>query len=143
MRQAFPRAGVSIAVFREDDVLLVQRGKGAFKEVWSLPGGAIELGETAIAAARRELVEETGLLASDLTLGDVADAILLDSGGAVQTHYTIAVYGTDRVTGTLMPGSDALDAGWFDRAARMRLQRTPGLEAAIEMTKRALDKGKR
>ncbi len=143
MPQAYPRAGVSVAVLRGDDVLLVQRGKGAYRGLWSLPGGAIELGETAVEAARRELWEETGLLASDLTLGDVADAIRRDAGGAVETHYTIAVYVTDQVLGVLSAGADAADAGWFDLAARMHLKRTPGLEEAIERAKWAFDKGKR
>ncbi|MGO9459375.1 MAG: NUDIX hydrolase [Rhodomicrobium sp.] len=143
MSQAYPRAGVSVAVLQADAVLLVQRGKGAYREFWSLPGGAIELGETATEAARRELLEETGLLASDLTLSDVADAILRNAGGAVETHYTIAVYVTDRVSGTLAAGADATDAGWFGPDARMHLKRTPGLEAAIEKAKKAWDKGKR
>src|SRR5215469_10882389 len=95
MPQAYPRAGVSVVVLQGGDVLLVQRGKGAYRGLWSLPGGAIELGETAEAAARRELMEETGLLASDLTLGDVADVILRDAAGAVESHYTVAVYITD------------------------------------------------
>src|SRR3974390_1710373 len=85
MPQAYPRAGVSVVVLQGGDVLLVQRGKGAYRGFWSLPGGAIELGETAEAAARRELMEETGLLASDLTLGDVADVIVRDTAGAVET----------------------------------------------------------
>jgi len=143
MSQAYPRAGVSVAVLRGDGALLVQRGKGAYRGYWSLPGGAIGLGETAVEAARRELMEETGLLALDLTLGDVADAILRDAGGAVDTHYTIAVYVTDRISGTLAVGADAMDAGWFGPEARMHLKRTPGLEAAIERAKWALEKSKR
>jgi len=143
MTQVYPRAGVSAAVFRGGEVLLVQRGKGAYAGSWSLPGGAIELGETAIEAARRELSEETGLLALDLTLSDVADVIVRDDAGAVVSHYTIAVFAAERVTGTLAAGADAKDAGWFDAAARMQLQRTPGLEAAIEKARWALDKGRR
>jgi len=142
MPQAYPRAGVSVVVLQGDDVLLVQRGKGAYRGVWSLPGGAIELGETAEVAARRELLEETGLLASDLTLGDVADVILRDAEGAVETHYTIAVYVTDRVSGALAAAADALNAHWFGPEARLQLERTPGLEAVIGKASRALGKGK-
>lgn len=144
MSQAYPRAGVSVAVFQGDDVLLVQRGKeGAYRGAWSLPGGAIELGEPALAAAKRELLEETGLLASDLALGDVADVILRNAEGAVERHYTIAVYVTDQVSGTLAAGADALAAGWFSVEARAHLERTPGLEAAIKKAKRALDRDRR
>jgi len=137
MSQAYPRAAVSAVVFRGHQVLLVKRGGGAYRGLWSLPGGVIELGETAVEAARRELLEETGLLASSLILGDVADAIVRDPRGAVENHYTIAVYVADPVSGTPAPGADALDAGWFDPEARARLERTPGLEAAIEKAKRA------
>jgi 8-oxo-dGTP diphosphatase len=143
MPQAYPRAGVSVVVIEGDDVILVQRGKGAYRGFWSLPGGAIELGETAEAAARRELLEETGLLASDLTLGDVADAILRNAEGAVEAHFTIAVYVTDRVSGSLAAAADARDARWFSPEARLHLKETPGLDAVIEKARRALETGKR
>jgi ADP-ribose pyrophosphatase YjhB (NUDIX family) len=142
MPQAYPRSGVSVVVLRGDEVLLVQRGKGAYRGLWSLPGGAIELGETAEAAARRELLEETGLLASELSLGDVADAILRNAEGAVETHYTIAVYVTGRFSGSPAAAADALDVGWFGPEARLKLKRTPGLETAIGKARKALDKGK-
>lgn len=143
MPQSYPRAGVSVAVFRGDEVLLVQRGKGIYRGAWSLPGGAVELGETAVEAARRELMEETELLASGLTLSDVADAILRDSSGAAVTHYAIAVFAARGFSGTLAAAADAMDAGWFGHEDRKGLQRTPGLEAAIERAKRALGKGER
>ena len=51
----FPRGAASAAIFRGDDVLLIQRGKGALKGCWSLPGGHIEPGEPARDAALREV----------------------------------------------------------------------------------------
>ncbi len=140
--QSYPRAAVSVAVFRGNEVVLVERGKGAYVGCWSLPGGAILLGETALEAARRELQEETGLLASKLTLSDVADAIVRDGAGVVEAHYTIAVYTAGEVSGRLAAGSDARDAGWFGPEARRQLRQTPGLEMAIEKAKQALDRSR-
>jgi 8-oxo-dGTP diphosphatase len=141
MPQDHPRAGVATAVFRGGDVLLVVRGKGYYEGAWSLPGGAVELGETAEEAARRELREETGLLALDLTLGDVASAILEGPDGSVETHYMIAVFACEQFSGSLKAGGDAPDARWFAVEAIAGLKRTPGLEAAIEKARKALQKG--
>jgi 8-oxo-dGTP diphosphatase len=143
MPQACPQAGVSAALFKGNDVLLVRRGKGIYRGAWSLPGGAVELGETAFEAAKRELLEETGLLALELTLSDVADAIVRDSSGAVETHYTIAVYASDRFSGTVAAAGDAVDAAWFSVEAVASLERTPGLETAIGKARLALQKDKR
>jgi ADP-ribose pyrophosphatase YjhB (NUDIX family) len=137
---AFPRPGASVVVFRGDDVLLVQRGKRPYDGFWSLPGGEIQWGETAADAARRELKEETGLLALKLTLGDVADGILKDGTGAVTAHYTIIVFATRDVEGILAPASDAAAASFFGPEERTCLQRTPGLESAIENARRALER---
>ncbi|OKP87763.1 hypothetical protein A3844_10175 [Paenibacillus helianthi] len=42
--------------------------------LWGLPGGSLELGETLPEVAKRELLEETGLIANSLTLFDVFQA---------------------------------------------------------------------
>jgi 8-oxo-dGTP diphosphatase len=126
-----PVAAVSVAVLRGRDVLLVQRGKPPYGGVWSLPGGSIQLGEIAEDAARRELLEETGLLALALTLGDVVDAVVRDKNGTVVAHYVIAVFCTREVSGSLLAGTDAADARWFAPGARSGIALTPGLETVI------------
>jgi ADP-ribose pyrophosphatase YjhB (NUDIX family) len=138
--QRYPRAAVSVAVFRGEDVLLVRRGKGAYEGFWSLPGGAIELGEDALDAARRELREETGLLASALTLSDVTGAIVRDKAGDIVAHYVISVFAAGQVSGTLKAAGDAREAAWFGPGPRQLLERTPGLEEAIARAWKALEK---
>ncbi len=140
---AHPRPGASVVVFRGDEVLLVRRGKRPYDGFWSLPGGEIQWGETAADAAQRELMEETGLLALNLTLGDVADGILKDDTGTVMAHYTIIVFTTRDVEGVLAPASDAAAAGFFGTEERMRLQCTPRLENAIENARHVLERGGR
>ncbi|MDB5283306.1 MAG: hydrolase, partial [Bacteroidota bacterium] len=57
-------------------VLLIKRGLEPFKGSWALPGGFIKLDETLDEAAKRELVEETGIanvyLEQLYTFGEVA-----------------------------------------------------------------------
>ncbi|MDQ4075764.1 MAG: NUDIX domain-containing protein [Chloroflexota bacterium] len=53
-----PELGVNIAIIRNDRILLIKREDF---EVWGLPGGNIDTGESVAEAARREAREETGL----------------------------------------------------------------------------------
>jgi ADP-ribose pyrophosphatase YjhB (NUDIX family) len=48
-------------LIKEGHVLLVLKGKGPFEGLWDLPGGGIELDETAEVALQRELDEEVCL----------------------------------------------------------------------------------
>ena len=75
-QRIWPRCGTSAAVFRDDRVLLIQRAKGGFKGLWSLPGGHIEPGESAKAAAVREVREETGVDADIRGIVDLHEVIL-------------------------------------------------------------------
>lgn len=95
----WPRAAASAAIFRGDRILIAERGGGPRKGYWSLPGGKIEPGETAAAAAAREIMEETGLRVDLHGVLDVHDVIQADDAGNVQHHFVICVY-----YGTCGPG---------------------------------------
>jgi 8-oxo-dGTP diphosphatase len=62
-----PAVGVAVFVCREDGKYLVGKRKGAHASgVYALPGGHLEFGETPVAAARREVMEETNLVIRDI-----------------------------------------------------------------------------
>ena len=104
--------GIGIVVLRPGGVLLVRRGRAPALGAWSLPGGAQELGETAEQAARRELLEETGLTVGPLLLAANVDSIHHDAEGRVQYHYTILDFAAAYAGGDARPGGDVTDIGW-------------------------------
>ena len=110
-----PIVGIGVCLLRPDhggEVLLARRGRAPALGTWSLPGGAQELGETAEAAARRELREETGLEAGALVLAAQVDSIHRDPSGRVRYHYTIVDFAALAAGGTLAPGDDVADVVW-------------------------------
>ena len=73
-----PLVGVGAIIFRRDRILMAQRGKEPLKGWWSLPGGALELGESLEDAVRREVLEETGLEVEPVKLFEVFERIMRD-----------------------------------------------------------------
>jgi len=112
---AAPMVGIGVVLLRGESVLLIKRGRPPAAGEWSLPGGAQELGETAEEAARRELLEETGLTAGALTLIAHVDSIHRDEAGRVQYHYTILDFCGDYAGGEALAGGDVTDVAWVHR----------------------------
>jgi ADP-ribose pyrophosphatase YjhB (NUDIX family) len=113
---ARPLVGIGVVLLRPEDpgwrVLLIRRGREPARGSWSLPGGAQRLGETAEAAARRELAEETGLIAGPLLLAAHVDSIHPDPAGRVRFHYTILDFAGLWNGGTAEAGGDAEALTW-------------------------------
>ena len=128
---AWPRCGASAAIFRGEAVLLIVRAKGALKGLWSLPGGHIEPGETARAAAQREVLEETAVDADIDALVDVHDVILRNAEGALSAHYLIAVFCGRWRRGEPNAGSDASLARFVPMGDVEGLPLTDGAAALI------------
>ena len=114
-----PIVAVGAVILDGDRVLLVQRGHEPLKGEWSLPGGAVELGESLEEALVREVREETSL---DVTVGpvvEVFDSIRRDAGGRAEYHYVIIDYACRVRGGTATAaarGSDAADVRWVPLA---------------------------
>tara|TARA_B100001123_G_scaffold53090_1_gene55702 strand:+ start:459 stop:938 length:480 start_codon:yes stop_codon:yes gene_type:complete len=107
-----PYVGVGVVVFRDDSVLLAQRGKRPRLNRWSIPGGAQEIGETIEQAAHREIFEETGVRIELLGLIDVVNSINRDEDQRVQFHYTLVDFVAQWKSGEIIAGDDAADARW-------------------------------
>ena len=101
-----PVPAVGVVCLRDDEVLLIRRGKPPRQGEWSLPGGRIEPEERAVDAALRELAEETGVTARITGLIDVVDGIFTEAG----LHYVLIDYAAEWVSGEPVAGDDALEA---------------------------------
>jgi 8-oxo-dGTP diphosphatase len=129
--QQFPRLGASACVFRDGRVLIVQRAKPPAQGIWSLPGGHVEPGETALAAAQRELGEETGIAAHLEHLVGLFDIIRRDDQGAVTLHYAIACYAGLWRSGEAAAASDAMAVRWVRPTELSGLAFAPHVTEAI------------
>ena len=116
MRREYPDApiiGVGAVVIDDGKVLLVRRGQEPLKGEWSLPGGALELGETLREGMVREVLEETGLNVVPVAIVEVLDRITLgEPSGRVRYHYVLVDFLCHVAGGTLLGGSDAEEARW-------------------------------
>ena len=63
-----PRATVTIILIKNDKFLVSTRGSEPFKDKYDTPGGFLEYFESPQQAAKREMLEETGLVIDDLQL---------------------------------------------------------------------------
>lgn len=106
-----PVPAVGVVCLRGESVLLIRRGTPPRAGEWSLPGGRIEWGETAPAAALRELEEETGVAAELLGFLAPVDGIFRSRDtGAVWAHYVLLDFAARWRAGDPRAGDDAADA---------------------------------
>jgi 8-oxo-dGTP diphosphatase len=132
-----PIVGVGAVVLDGDRVLLVRRGNEPLKGEWSLPGGAVEVGETLETAVAREVLEETGLEVEVGPMIDVLDRIRVDPDGRVRYHFVLIDYLCRPTGGTLCCATDAADATW---AAIGDLAAFSLVPATLEMIHKGVDR---
>lgn len=105
-----PIIGVGGIIFQDEQVLLIQRGKEPALGQWSIPGGAVNTGETLKEAVIREVFEETHLEIEPIMLAKILERIFRDPEGRVVYHYVLADFYCRIQKGNLLPDSDAQDA---------------------------------
>lgn len=133
-----PIVGVLAVVLRGARALCVRRGHPPLTGRWGFPGGVLELGETVAQGAMRELLEETGVVATPAGVLTVIDSLDRDGAGRVRYHYTlIAVRGVWQ-SGEGIAGDDAEEVAWLGRAeiVAQNLPTVPALLSLIDLALR-------
>jgi 8-oxo-dGTP pyrophosphatase MutT (NUDIX family) len=117
-----PSAVVDTAVFDDAGrLLLIQR---ADNQLWAMPGGACDVGETPPASGAREVWEETGYVVEITTLLGVWDSRRCGSRGSRHLYHLLFA---GRVTGGAPTLSiETLDIRWVEPAALPWDQLEPG-----------------
>ena len=133
-----PIAAAIAAVLRGERVLLVRRSHRPDAGRWGFPGGKIEPGETIIAAALRELGEETGIAANPVEVLTAVDVIRRD--GAKLHHYVLIAVLCRWTAGEGVAASDAEEIGWSEIGSIRALEKSPDVErvAALALARAGL-----
>jgi mutator protein MutT len=123
-----PVPAVLAVVLRAGEVLLVRRANPPDQGRWGFPGGRMEMGETHLEAALRELTEETGIVADSPRLLTVLDFIEHDEAGRLAHHFAMIAVLCQWRAGEGLAADDALETRWFDRAGLAGLGATASLK---------------
>lgn len=113
MVSSVPLLGALAVVLHDGHVLLAQRKKQPDAGLWGFPGGHVEWGETALAAAARELREETGVFAEPVEYLTNFDLLRHDADGNVVVHYLLTGVSCRYISGSPCAADDVSDARWF------------------------------
>jgi 8-oxo-dGTP diphosphatase len=132
-----PLVGVGAVIVDAGRALIIERGSEPLKGQWSIPGGALEVGETLRECAAREALEETGLRVEAGEVLEVFDSIYRSADGRVEYHYVLIDLLCRVRGGELRASSDAVRARWITAA---ELDSIPLAETARTVLRRAFAK---
>lgn len=108
-----PVPAVATLVKRDNHLLTVLRKNPPSQNMWSLPGGKIELGETILQASKREVFEETNIITKPIRPFTAIDAIYYDNQNKIQYHYVIIYVFSLYEGNEIIAKDDIIDAKWI------------------------------
>ncbi|MGF1646139.1 MAG: NUDIX hydrolase [Kineosporiaceae bacterium] len=120
-------------------VLVIRRADNG---TWALPGGAMDLGESLVTTAVREVKEETGIDCEITGLvgiyTDPGHVILYIRDGEVRQEFSV-VYTARAIGGTPTTSSESLEVAWVarDRLAELAMEKAMRLRVAHYLADRA------
>lgn len=126
-----PYLAVSAAIVRGGKVLVVRRARKPALNLYSLPGGAVELGETLHEAVIREVREETALTIEPVALAGTRDVIVRDAQNRIERHFVILCFAARWLAGEPKLNEELDDARWLKPAELSGLKTTDGLAEIV------------
>jgi 8-oxo-dGTP diphosphatase len=107
-----PRVGIGVFIFKEGTFLLGKRMGSHGEGSWSVPGGHLEFGESFADTAKREVMEETGLMIKNIRFGAITNDYFEKEGKHYVTIWMLSEYESGEAT--IMEPDKFVDQGWFD-----------------------------
>jgi 8-oxo-dGTP diphosphatase len=126
-----PFLAVSAAIFRNGKVLVVRRARKPALNLYTLPGGAVEAGETLVEAAIREVREETSLSIEPVALAGHREVIARDDKGKVERHFVILCFASRWLAGEPVLSDELDDSRWVDPSELGNYRTTDGLAEIV------------
>lgn len=126
-----PFLAVSAAIFRNGKVLVVRRARKPALNLYTLPGGAVEAGETLVEAAIREVREETSLSIEPVALAGHREVIARDGVGKVERHFVILCFASRWLSGEPVLSDELDDSRWVDPSELGDYRTTDGLAEIV------------
>ena len=124
-----PYLAVSAAIIRGGKV--VRRARRPALNLYTLPGGAVELGEPLIDAVVREVREETSLSVEPVALAGHREVIARDAQGRVERHFVILCFAARWLAGEPILNDELDDARWVDPSELGAYRTTEGLAEIV------------
>jgi len=135
-----PIVAVGAIVVEKGRVLMARRGTQPSYGIWSIPGGAVHLGEELKTAARREIREELGIEVELTDVIEILERVTRDSEGRIQYHYVVIDYLARRVGGEPTPSPEALEVRWISPEEFPQYEMTRG---TADVILRIMDAGRK
>ncbi|HUX80882.1 MAG TPA: NUDIX hydrolase [Candidatus Paceibacterota bacterium] len=106
------RVGIGVFIFKNGKFLMGKRIGSHGEGSWSVPGGHLEFGESFADTAKREVLEETGLIIKNIRFGAVTNDLFQKE----EKHYVTIWVLSDYESGVAMilEPDKYVDQGWFD-----------------------------
>lgn len=108
-----PIIGVGAVIICNGKILLEKRKGEPGRGKWTIPGGLVELGESAEQTVIREVREETNLEVEKPELIDVVNNVIVDENDEIKYHFVIVDYFVKLEGGTLKAEDDAEELRWL------------------------------
>lgn len=105
------KAAVAAIIIKDNKILLEKRSSILETGKWCLPGGAIEFGETAEAAIKREIKEEIGLETLNLKFLGYQDEII----SRIKNHSLVLVFKAETNGIQKFQKNEVAETRWFDK----------------------------
>lgn len=128
----YPEVVAGVIVYNEvGEILLTKCSK--WGDYWQIPGGHVEWGEIEIDAARREIMEETGLKIDDIKFEGIQEAIFPEQFER-KVHFTVHDYSAKLIGGKMAEKNYEMDEYvWLKpKLALKELKLNPYTKVAVE-----------